>query len=178
MLLAQFHLVGERTPEVEPHARFLLPAVLLALEIIVKEALLKIHPVFEIEPLLVPARMRFEPFLLGRRLRVGLEVSARMQAEARPASALRKGTFTFDQSGERERYQSSSISRARKFESVSARLSLSSSFESVAGPVERVSIQWSRGPLGLPCCTASTWRGYQISMNLFERMPPWCAQSR
>ena len=62
VLLAQFHLVGERTAQVQPHAGFLLPAVLLAFQVVVEEALLEFHAVFEVEPLLVPARMAFEPF--------------------------------------------------------------------------------------------------------------------
>ncbi len=91
VLLAQFHLVREGTPDVEPYPRLLLPAVALSLEIVVEEAFLQLHPVFEIEPLLVSAGVRLEPFLLGCRLREGLEVAARVQAEARPARRAEEG---------------------------------------------------------------------------------------
>src|SRR3546814_9979597 len=60
-LLAQLDLVGKGATQVEPDARLALPAVPPALQVMVEEALLKLHAVIEVEPFLVAAGMAVEP---------------------------------------------------------------------------------------------------------------------
>lgn len=97
------------------------------------------------------AGMAFEPLLFGG----SLVNASKLPRGCRPNPAqlpeLKNGVITFDQSGERVRYQSSSISRARALASVSQKLLANSSFDSVVGPAEDSFIQWSVGALGLPC---------------------------
>ena len=54
----------------------------------------------------------------------------------------------------------------------------SSSSLSVAGPDTQSPVSRLRQPRLLrPCCTVTTWRGYQVAGNV-QKMPPWWFMSR
>src|SRR3546814_9875753 len=81
-LLAQLDLVGKGATQVEPDARLALPAVPLALQVMVEEALLKLHAVIEVEPFLVAAGMAVEPLFLRRSMGEGVEIAPRALGRA------------------------------------------------------------------------------------------------
>jgi hypothetical protein len=61
VLFTQLKFLSERSAQVEPNARLLIPAVLLALEVVIEETLLQRHLDGQVEPLLMATGMPRHP---------------------------------------------------------------------------------------------------------------------